>query len=142
MSGVPGDGVDLTDSTALAWMAENGWTSPSGILEEFDVTAVLLVGARSEVLQVDLEGPQGTIVVREQVGRLDTTSLSRSDAFDGRTVYVLSDEPPHLVWQAGDTVIDVVAEVPKDVLASFVATFPAHDFDEGSRPASPGDGRP
>lgn len=124
-------GVDLADSTALAWMAENGWTSPSGILDGFDVTSVRLVGSEGDVLRVDLAGPEGTIVVREQVGRLDTSSLSRSEGFEGRAVYVLSDEPPHLVWQAGDTVIDVVAEVSKDVLASFVATFPAHDFDAG-----------
>ncbi|MET4224508.1 anti-sigma factor family protein [Oerskovia enterophila] len=129
-----GDGtssVDLADSTALAWMAEHGWTSPTGILDGFDVTSVQLVGPERDVLRVDLTGPEGTIVVREQVGRLDTSSLSRSEGFDGRAVYVLSDEPPHLVWQAGDTVIDVVAEVSKDVLASFVATFPAHDFDAG-----------
>jgi len=128
--GLP-DGVDLADSSALAWMAENGWTSPTGILDGFDVTSVQLVGTERDVLRMDLTGPDGTIVVREQVGRLDTSNLSRSEDFEGRAVYVLSDEPPHLVWQAGDTVIDVVAEVSRDVLASFVATFPAHDFDAG-----------
>ena len=128
--GLP-DGVDLADSSALAWMAENGWTSPTGILDGFDVTSVQLVGTERDVLRMDLTGPDGTIVVREQVGRLDTSNLSRSEDFEGRAVYVLSDEPPHLVWQAGDTVIDVVAEARKEVLAAFVATFPAHDFDEG-----------
>lgn len=127
----PADSLDLVDSAALAWMAEHGWTSPSGIIEGFDVTGVHLVGDARDVLQVELEGPEGTIVVREQVGRLDTTSLTRSEGFDGRAVYVLSDEPWHIVWQAGDTVIDVVAEARKEVLAAFVATFPAHDFDEG-----------
>ncbi|MFF3062954.1 anti-sigma factor family protein [Oerskovia sp. NPDC057915] len=125
------DSMDLVDSAALAWMADHGWTSPSGILEGFDVTGVHLVGDDKDVLQVDLAGPEGTVVVREQVGRLDTTSLTRSEGFDGRAVYVLSDEPWHVVWQAGDTVIDVVAEARKEVLAAFVATFPAHDFDEG-----------
>ncbi|MBD7949168.1 anti-sigma factor family protein [Oerskovia rustica] len=125
------DSMDLVDSAALAWMADHGWTSPSGILEGFDVTGVHLVGDDRDVLQVDLAGPEGTIVVREQVGRLDTTSLTRSEGFDGRAVYVLSDEPWHVVWQAGDTVIDVVAEARKEVLAAFVATFPAHDFDAG-----------
>jgi hypothetical protein len=123
--------MDLVDSAALTWMAEHGWTSPSGILEGFDVTGVRLVGEDHDVLQVELSGPEGAIVVREQVGRLDTTSLARSDGFEGRDVYVLSDEPWHVVWQAGDTVIDVVAEARQDVLAAFVATFPAHDFDEG-----------
>ncbi|MFE4465334.1 anti-sigma factor family protein [Oerskovia sp. NPDC056781] len=127
----PTDSMDLVDSAALAWMADHGWTSPSGILEGFDVTGVHLVGDDRDVLQVDLAGPEGTIVVREQVGRLDTTSLTRSEGFDGRAVYVLSDEPWHVVWQAGDTVIDVVAEARKEVLAAFVATFPAHDFDAG-----------
>lgn len=126
-----GDAVDLSDSAALVWMSEHGWTSPSGILDGFDVTSVRLLGDRRDVLQVDLTGPEGTIVVREQVGRLDTTSLTRSEGFDGRSVYVLSDEPWHVVWQAGDTVIDVVAEARKEVLVAFVATFPAHDFDEG-----------
>lgn len=126
-----GDSMDLVDSAALAWMADHGWTSPSGMLEGFDVTGVHLVGEDKDVLQVDLAGPEGTIVVREQLGRLDTTSLTRSEGFDGRAVYVLSDEPWHVVWQAGDTVIDVVAEARKEVLAAFVATFPAHDFDEG-----------
>lgn len=125
------DSMDLVDSAALAWMADHGWTSPSGILEGFDVTGVHLVGDDRDVLQVDLAGQEGTIVVREQVGRLDTTSLTRSEGFDGRAVYVLSDEPWHVVWQAGDTVIDVVAEARKEVLAAFVATFPAHDFDAG-----------
>lgn len=123
--------MDLVDSAALTWMAEHGWASPSGIIEGFDVTGIRLVGDARDVLQVDLAGPEGTIVVREQAGRLDTTALTRSEEFDGRDVYVLSDEPWHVVWQAGDTVIDVVAEASQDVLAAFVATFPAHDFDEG-----------
>jgi len=126
-----GDSMELVDSAALAWMAEHGWTSPEGILEGFDVTGVHLVGEAKDVLQVDLSGPEGTIVVREQLGRLDTASLDGSEGFDGRAVHVLSDEPWHVVWQAGDTVIDVVAEARKEVLAAFVATFPAHDFDEG-----------
>ncbi|WP_265520901.1 anti-sigma factor family protein [Oerskovia flava] len=130
--GDPAGGNDV-EQAALAWMTEQGWERPARIPDGFAVSALRLAGAQGEVLELDLVGPQGSIVLRQQEGRLDDVALGdlRKLDVDGRTVHVVTDEPWHVVWQSGDTVIDVVADTDHVVVTDLVAAFPARDYDAG-----------
>ncbi|WP_251153254.1 zf-HC2 domain-containing protein [Cellulosimicrobium sp. Marseille-Q4280] len=118
--------------TGLASLAAQGWTGPTELPDGVTVAAVREDAAR-RVLEIDLATPTGEIVVREQVGLLDEAALAGLDTWDvdGRRVHVLSEEPWHVVWQSGDTVVDVVADTEDEVLADLVAAFPDRDYDAG-----------
>ncbi|WP_125774218.1 anti-sigma factor family protein [Antribacter gilvus] len=123
-----------TDPTsgALGWIEQNGWVAPESLPHGFEVTALRLVGAEGQVLEIDLAGPQGEAVVREQVGRL----AEGAEAYDvaGRDAVLLTTEPAHVAWQSEDLVVDVVAHVPDHVLEDLVAAFPGHGYDAGVLP--------
>lgn len=134
---VAGAGDDR--AATLAWMRERGWLCPTTLPDDLAVTGVRLLGARGDVLEVDLEGSGGAggqVVVREQVGRLDLTGVVEADRLDvdGRAVHVLSRSPWHVVWQSGSTVVDVVADVPERRLRDLVAAFPDQGYDSGVLP--------
>ncbi|WP_454044489.1 zf-HC2 domain-containing protein [Cellulosimicrobium sp. Marseille-Q8652] len=116
----------------LASLVAQGWTGPSELPEGVTVAAVREDAAR-QVLEIDLVTPTGEVVVREQVGLLDEAALAGLGTWDvdGRRVHVLSEDPWHVVWQSGDTVIDVVADTEDEVLADLVAAFPDRDYDAG-----------
>jgi anti-sigma factor RsiW len=122
---------DAGEST-LAVLAAQGWTCPTTLPPGFRVVDVRDDSAAG-LLEIDLAAPGGEVVVREQAGVLDTAALAGGEAWDvdGRSVHVLSDEPWHVVWQSGDTVIDVVADTEQETLAALVAAFPARDYDAG-----------
>jgi hypothetical protein len=128
--GAAGDAGD--DALLLGTLVSQGWTCPTVLPDGFDVVDVRDDTAR-EVLEIDLAAPGGEVVVREQAGRLDTAALADATTWDvdGRAVHVLSDEPWHVVWQSGNTVIDVVADTEQDTLVALVAAFPARDYDAG-----------
>ncbi len=134
----PGIDVVATDSkpaTTLEWMRKNGWTEPAGFPAGYAV-AVTRLESEGAVLEVDLTATGDTsadIVVREQVGRLDVSSLAGLSTWDveGREVYVLSAEPWHVVWQSGATVVDIVADADRADIEQVVAAFPARDYDSG-----------
>ncbi|WP_298459462.1 anti-sigma factor [uncultured Cellulomonas sp.] len=121
-----------TPATVLAWMDEQGWTCPDALPAGYDVTAVRLSGPDREVLEVDLAGPQGRVVLTEQRGRLDVASLGPVEqrTIGGRTLYVLSHHPWHAVWQSDDTVVSVVSEAPAEEATQIVHHFPATGYDD------------
>lgn len=127
-----GDGAALDGAAALAALDAQGWTCPTALPEGFSVVDVRDDAARG-IVEIDLEAPGGEAVVREQSGLLDTAALAGGEAWDvgDRRVHVLSEEPWHVVWQSGDTVIDVVADTEQETLAALVAAFPARDYDAG-----------
>lgn len=122
----PADGGAAT----LAALAAQGWTCPTDLPDGVTVAAVRDEG---HLLEIDLRTPTGEAVVREQAGVLDRAALSGVGTWDvdGRVVHVLSEEPWHVVWQAGDTVVDVVADTEEGEVADLVASFPAGDYDAG-----------
>jgi len=119
-------------AAALAALAAQGWTCPTALPEGFSVADVRDDAARG-LVEIDLEAPGGEAVVREQSGLLDTAALAGGETWDvdGRRVHVLSEAPWHVVWQSGDTVIDVVADTEQETVAALVAAFPARDYDAG-----------
>jgi Putative zinc-finger len=126
-----------TEADVLRWMEREGWSCPDGLPEGYEVTAVRLEPAdddgRDEVLEVDLAGPDGRVVITEQRGRLDVGSLGPVEerTIEGRTLYVLSLHPWHAVWQSDDTVVAMVSETPQQQAEDLVRHFPAEAYDDG-----------
>jgi Putative zinc-finger len=134
-------GGPATEAAVLAWMADQGWSCPDGLPAGYRVTAVRLTpahrdgddGGAGEVLEVDLAGPHGRVVLTEQRGRLDVEALGPTEQriIGGRTVHVLSLHPWHGVWQSDDTVVSMVSEAPQDRAADVVEQFPVEAYDDG-----------
>ena len=127
---VAGVGVGVDSST---WLQAHQWSFPTQLPDGWSVSAVRWSGDDSSVLEVDVVGPEGSLVVTEQQGRLDTDALAGAPTgrVGGRDVYVLSYEPWHVVWQADSTVVQVVASEPSDSAETLVGAFPGGAFDDG-----------
>lgn len=126
-------GSGATETAVLDWMRDAGWTCPAGIPDGYEITAARLIGDGDGLLELDLAGPDGPIVVTEERGRLEHSALAGvpTQAIGDRTVYVLNRQPWHVAWQAGDTVVSIVADASTDSVADLVAQFPAASFDDG-----------
>jgi len=127
------DATTNADLAVLTWMDDVGWTCPLALPEGYEVTGARFVGDADDVLELDLDGPDGRIVFTEQRGQLDVAALGDAArlAVAGRTVYVLTLAPWHAVWQSGDTVVSIVADAPTPSTARLVADFPAAGYDDG-----------
>src|SRR5690606_29321063 len=125
--------IDEAAERVLAWMAQQGWSAPSSIPEGFRITAVRLDPEGPDSIEMDLAGNRGLIVVTLQRGRLDPDVVGDATPTetDGGTLHVLSNAPWHAVWQAGDTVVSVVAQQPSVVLDELVVAFPVTEYDGG-----------
>lgn len=97
---------------------------------------VRAVHAGGSGLEIDLDGPVGTVVVTQQHGRLDEQAVVGAPvlAVGDAEVLVLSTAPWHVVWQSGDTVVGVVAGGPTPVLDAVLGACPVRPFD-GAVPA-------
>ncbi len=123
----------VTEAAVLRWMSGTDWTCPAGLPTGYEVTAARLVGDAGSVLEVDLAGPDGNMVLTEQRGRLDGAALTgvRRHAVGDRMVYVLTSQPWHGVWQSGDTIVSVVSEAATPSVTALVGGFPADGYDDG-----------
>lgn len=123
--------VGGTDSAA--WLQAHQWSFPSQLPDGWAVSAVRWSGDDGQVLEVDVLGPEGSLVVTEQQGRLDTDALAGAPTshIGGREVYVLSYEPWHIVWQADSTVVQVVASESSGSAEQLVGAFPGGAYDDG-----------
>ena len=83
-----------------------------------------------KTVQVDMRGGDGLVVVREHIGRLDEDAVQAvpAELIDGRSVYVLSQEPWHAVWQSDQSVIEVVSAHRSAAVSELLATFPDEEF--------------
>lgn len=129
----PAQGALVPGTDTTQWLREHSWTFPQSLPDGWSVNAVRWSGDDDEVLEVDLSGPDGAVVLVEQQGRLDTTALAGAQQLtvQGCDVYVLSTSPWHVVWQSDGTVIQVVAAQPSDSVQSVVAAFSGGTFDDG-----------
>lgn len=120
------------DPATTQWLRAHAWSFPTALPSGWSVRE-LRWSDGGNVLEVELTGPAGTIVVTEQQGRLDTDALAGARVHDlgGRAVYLLSSEPSHLAWQSDATVVQVVGADGHDVLAPLVAAFPGGAYDDG-----------
>lgn len=133
---VPSDAPDLRGPDAAGrvdeWLRDHDW-SPCGPLPEgYQVTALRSTAGGSGV-EVDLDGEHGLVVVTQQHGRLAGEVVDAAAPFEvgDASVHLLSRAPWHAVWQSGDIVVSVVAEVPSSALTSVVGAFPPAPVDDG-----------
>ncbi|WP_028047422.1 anti-sigma factor [Cellulomonas sp. URHE0023] len=120
-------------SDSVAWLQAHRWSFPAQLPDGWAVTAVRWSGGGSDMVEVDVVGPEGSVVVTEQQGHLETQALTGAPTgtVGGRLVYVLSYEPWHVVWQADSTVVQVVAAESNGSLEELVGAFPGDAFDDG-----------
>lgn len=137
VGGGAGDGAQsASEGTAaddvLASLRADGWQCPVALPDGWTVTDVQVSDDGSH-LEVDLSGPGVSAVLTEQPGRLDTQALEgvTQVVLGDRTLYVLSEQPWHAAWQAGDLVVEVVAAFDSETVQSVVAGFPGGRFDDG-----------
>ncbi|WP_028050947.1 anti-sigma factor [Cellulomonas sp. URHD0024] len=118
---------------SVAWLQAHRWSFPTELPEGWTVSAVRWSGDRDSELEVDVVGPEGSVVVTEQQGRLDTGALAGAPTSEvgGREVFVLSYAPWHVVWQADSTVVQVVASESSGSAEQLVGAFPGGAFDDG-----------
>lgn len=123
---LPGSDVDV-----LSQARADGWQCPLELPAGVHVAAIRIGGVDEAVLELDLEGPAGRAVVREQKGRLDLASVEDAVArtVDGAPVYVLSTAPLHVVWQSGENVVDLVAETSLENVLQLISSFSVDEFD-------------
>jgi hypothetical protein len=132
LSGSSATGVVETSGPDDGGLARAGFMAPGALPESYDVTAVRHDG---DVVEMELTGPDGTVMVREQQGRLDTSAGTTTlDGALDHEVVVLSRDPWHVAWQSGDVVVEVTTDAPRDVLDGVVAAFPARAYDAGVLP--------
>ncbi|WP_278236800.1 zf-HC2 domain-containing protein [Isoptericola sp. AK164] len=128
-----GAGGTSGDTVTEAGLGRAGFVAPSSLPPGYEVVAVR-TGPTS--CEIDLTGPDGPVVVRQQQGRLaaGTGSTARTEVAGRGDVVVLSQDPWHVAWQAGDVVVEVTTDAPDDVLSEVVAAFPERDYDGGVLP--------
>ncbi|MBX9244364.1 zf-HC2 domain-containing protein [Actinotalea ferrariae] len=116
----------------LEWLTEEGWSAPSHLPDGYTVAAVREDVDGSTGLELDLAGPDGTVVVTEQHGRLDPAAVAGAPVADvgGRQVHLLSDAPWHAVWQSGSTVVSVVAQTRTPAVEDLVTAYPHRAYDD------------
>lgn len=125
-SGVPASAVGLAPSASidaasmidpaekdptLAQLRDEGWYVPR-LVEGAEVVAHRIDGDGR--LELEVATSEGPLVLREQVGLLDTTGFSDVSLIEagGRSIHVLSESPWHIAWQAGDLVLEAYCAEP------------------------------
>ena len=132
----PVDAPDLRGPGAEArvdgWLRDHEWAPCGPLPEGYHVTALRLLPG-GEGIEVDLDGGHGLMVVTQQHGRLAPHVVDAATPFEmaGASVHLLSRAPWHAVWQSGDIVVSLVAEVPSPALATVVGAHPPAPVDEG-----------
>ena len=132
----PPDAPDLqgpgADGRVDGWLRDHGWAPCGPLPQGYHVTALRLVPGGAGI-EVDLDGAHGLVVITQQRGRLAPHVVDAATPFemDGASVHLLSRAPWHAVWQSGDIVVSLVAEVPSPALATVVGAYPPAPVDDG-----------
>jgi hypothetical protein len=126
-------GTDEVSASVSTDTAPDEYVAPGALPDGYELTSVRTDG---EVVEIDLTGPEGTVVVRERPGQLgDAAGGASTLDVPGRDgVHVLVRDPWHVAWQAGDMVVEATTDAPQDVLVDVVSAFPDDDYDAGVLP--------
>lgn len=104
-------------------------------LSEIEALTILAGGQSrtSTIAQVNLGERDNPIMVREQQGRLGTEQLDAvsTTRIAGRTVYVLSEEPLHIVWQSGERVVDLISPGQDRAVIDVIESYPNEELPNG-----------
>ncbi len=104
--------------------------APATVPPGYEVVAVQRDG---DVVEIDLDGPYGAVVVTHQPGRLDPDAVADAPVIEvgGHEARVLSRAPWHMVWQSGDTVVSVLAGGQSPAVEAVATLYPELPFDDG-----------
>lgn len=132
------DSVDpsarLVAATALLTDPAYAWAEPVPIPEGYRIAAVRTQDRPAPAVEVDLVGPHGLLVVTQTLARLDERAVGGvATQIGDRTVLVLSRSPWQAVWQSGDVMVDIVAEVPSGAVSDLVSAASVHAYDDGAQ---------
>jgi len=130
-SGSPADPADVDLD---AWLADHPWAVDVVVPQGHEVAAVR---ATDDELEVDLDGPDGLVVLRQLRGRL--ADVGEVVQVAGRSVRQIAWSPTCLAWQSGNAVVTVVAEGSRAAVEPVVAAYPVQAYDAGA-PARVGRG--
>ncbi|MDO8121396.1 zf-HC2 domain-containing protein [Isoptericola sp. b490] len=117
------DGLAALDS----WFAAHPWAVQARVPDGYRLAAARTTSHRVEL---DLEGPDGMVVVTQTRGRL--TGGGVAVEVGGHRVLQMGDGPALLAWQSGDAVVSVVAEGPPWAATPVVAAYPVESYDGGA----------
>lgn len=115
------------------WLEQHGWTAPSALPAGVTITEVGFLSDQPDELEIVVETPVGEILIVESRGVLDEsiTKTATKLTLERGSAYVLSDNPAHLTWQSGDTVIELHSTHSVDEIMQFAGTFEAQHHDSG-----------
>ena len=132
----PTDAPDLTGPGAGerldGWLRDHHW-APCGPLPQGYRVAALRETPSGAGIEIDLDGDHGVVVVTQQKGRLSPQVVEAATPAEvsGTSVHLLSRAPWHAVWQSGDVVVSVVAEIESPALSAVAAAHPSVPVDDG-----------
>lgn len=133
-AGVPGDGGSASaaglDGVVAQWVQDHPWAQPVTVPEGYQVAGVRVDPDGRPGLEVDLLGPSGLIVVAQTRGCLDEATLGEPVEVAGRMVHLPSTAPWHAVWQSGDAVLSVAAELASPAADQVVGSYPDRAYDD------------
>ncbi len=129
-----GSSVGLVDAAGLADAPGFAWAQPVPVPAGYRPAAVRTHAGAVPSIEVDLVGPQGLLVVTQRLARLDASEVDGVETLIGdRTVLVLSRSPWQAVWQSGDVMVDIVAEVPSVAVDDLVSAASVRAYDDGAQ---------
>ena len=129
-----GSSLGLVDTAGLADVPGFAWAQPVPVPTGYRPAGVRTHAGQVPAIEVDLLGPHGLLVVTQRLARLDETAVDGVETRIGdRTVLVLSRSPWQAVWQSGDVMVDVVAEVPSDAVDDLVSAASVRAYDDGAQ---------
>lgn len=116
-----GDGT----AAAVAWLRENGWSSPEMVPAGLEIVAVREVD--DGVLEIELAGDEAHVVVVERRGVLGPEELAgaRPILIGDVQAYVISQDPWTAVMQSGDDVVVVTCAGADAAGRSVLGAMPA-----------------
>ncbi len=134
VSAVDGPSGGVVDVASLAESDGFGWAQPVPVPSGYRLAGLRTHPGALPAVEVDLVGPHGLLVVTQRLARLDESAVDGVETQIGdRTVLVLSRTPWQAVWQSGDVMVDIVAEVPSDAVVDLVSAASVRAYDDGAQ---------
>ncbi|WP_435299570.1 hypothetical protein [Timonella sp. A28] len=128
------DASSPVDSAKLtSWLKDHDWTTPMNLPEDVKVEQVGFSTATPSQLDIVLSTAAGRVLVTETKGALDEGVLSEAHTLtiSGDPMYVVSENPTHLIWQSKDTVIELTSHASITETLEVARSFSVDRYDEG-----------
>lgn len=123
----------VDDTKFVSWMRGHGWRVPENMADTVTVKQVGYSSDSPHELEITLDTSAGPVLLTERKGDLDDEAISEATVIEheGGPIYVLSNSPTRLIWQSGDTVMELVSMATVEELASVTRTFNVDRYDDG-----------